>query len=145
MYKLQYLVLMAWQCSSPDRWIAAGVFTMHISVGGSTRGWQAAHVGGILNGVMIGVVALLMHRLSLQGRAANWVGWGMIVTGWGNTIFYWAGNFAQNRGLSAGDTPFGEGDLAGALSYVGGGTAMVFTFIAVAILASSAFNQYRSS
>ena len=71
--------------------------------------------------------------------AAKWVGWGMIVMGWGNTVFYWAGNLAANRGLSVAATPFGEGDLAGALAFLGGGIAMVFTFVAVIILARSAF------
>ena len=110
-----------------------------VTVPGSTRGWQAAHVGGILNGVMIAGVALLMGRLGLEGRAAGWVGWGMIITGWGNTIFYWAGNLSANRGLSVGSTPFGEGDLAGALAFFGGGVAMFFTFVAVVILARAAF------
>lgn len=110
-----------------------------VSVPGSTRGWQAAHVGGILNGVMIAGAALLMGRLGLEGRAAAWVGWGMIITGWGNTIFYWAGNLSANRGLSVGSTPFGEGDLAGALAFFGGGIGMFFTFVAVVILARAAF------
>jgi len=110
-----------------------------VTVPGTTRGWQAAHVGGILNGVMIAGVALLMVRLGLEGRAAGWVGGGMIVTGWGNTIFYWAGNLSANRGLSVGSTPYGEGDLAGALAFFGGGIGMFFTFVAVVILARAAF------
>jgi hypothetical protein len=110
-----------------------------VSIPGTTRGWQAAHVGGILNGVMIAGVALLMGRLGLTGRAAGWVGWGMIVTGWGNTIFYWAGNLSANRGLSVGSTPYGAGDLAGALAFFGGGIGMFFTFVAVIILARAAF------
>jgi hypothetical protein len=112
-----------------------------VTVPGSTRGWQAAHVGGILNGVMIGGSALLMARLDLSGRRAFWVGWGMIITGWANTLFYWAGNLAANRGLSVGETPYGQGDLAGALAFLGGGAGMVFTFIAVAILARVAFEK----
>ena len=116
-----------------------------VSVPGSTRGWQAAHVGGILNGVMMAGVALLMGRLPLGESGEKWVGWGMIVMGWGNTLFYWAGNLAANRGLSVAATPFGEGDLAGALAFLGGGVAMVFTFVAVIILARSAFAAARSS
>lgn len=116
-----------------------------VSVPGSTRGWQAAHVGGILNGVMMGGVALLMARLPLTDKGGWWVGWGMIVMGWGNTVFYWAGNLAANRGLSVTSTPFGEGDLAGALAFLGGGVAMAFTFVAVVILARSAFSAARES
>ena len=110
-----------------------------VPIPGTTRGWQAAHVGGILNGVMIAGAALLMDRLRLEGSAAAWVGWGMIITGWGNTLFYWAGNFSANRGLSVGGTPYGEGDLAGALAFFGGGIGMFFTFVAVIILARAAF------
>ena len=36
-----------------------------VTIPGSTRGWQAAHVGGILNGVMIAAGALLMAKLQL--------------------------------------------------------------------------------
>ncbi|MGB1342755.1 MAG: hypothetical protein ACPHAN_10495 [Pseudomonadales bacterium] len=112
-----------------------------VSIPGTTRGWQAAHVGGILNGVMIGAGALIMQKLSLSPRRSQWTGWGLILTGWANTIFYWAGNVSQNRGLSVGATPFGEGDIAGAIAFLGGGLGMIFTFIAIAILAKSAFDQ----
>ena len=115
-----------------------------VSIPGSTRGWQAAHVGGILNGVMIGGAGLLMQKLALTGRRDLLVGLGMIITGWANTLFYWAGNFSANRGLSVGATPFGEGDLAGALAFLGGGAGMIFTFIAVAVLARSALDAARA-
>ncbi len=115
-----------------------------VDIPGSTRGWQASHVGGILNGVMLGGAALLMMKLELRDKQAFWVGWGMIVTGWANTVFYWAGNVSANRGLSMSTTPFGEGDLAGALAFLGGGSGMIFTTIAVAILASAAFTKARA-
>lgn len=116
---------------------------IEIEMPGSTRGWQAAHVGGILNGVMIAGIALLMQHYALTGRKSLWVGWGMIVTGWGNTVFYWAGNLSENRGLSVSETPFGTGDIWGTLAYFGGGIAMFFTFVAVAILAMEAFKAAR--
>ena len=115
-----------------------------VQIPGSTRGWQAAHVGGILNGVMMAGVALLMIKLHLTGKKLLWVGWGMIITGWGNTLFYFAGNFSQNRGLSMGETPFGPGDIWGALSFIGGGSGMFFTIIATVILAMAAFQKAKS-
>ena len=115
-----------------------------VQVPGSVRGWRAAHVGGILNGVMIAGAALLMRHLVLEGRQAAWVGWGMIITGWANTVFYWAGNVAANRGLSAGETPYGPGDAAGAIAFFGGGLGMFFTFIAVAILGLAAWRKYKA-
>jgi len=114
-----------------------------VEIPGTTRGWQAAHVGGILNGVMIAGVALLMKHLQLRDAQAFWVGYGMIITGWANTIFYWFGNFSDNRGLSVGETPFGQGDIAGAIAFLGGGLGMIFTFAAVAILAAAAFRATR--
>ncbi|MFT7245457.1 MAG: hypothetical protein ACI82A_002825 [Candidatus Azotimanducaceae bacterium] len=114
-----------------------------VSIPGSTRGWQAAHVGGILNGVMIAGAAVLMTQLSLTGKRALWVGWGMIITGWANTVFYWAGNFSANRGLSMTETPYGAGDIWGALAFLGGGAGMVFTTVAVIMLALSAFEKAK--
>ena len=114
-----------------------------VSIPGTTRGWQAAHVGGILNGVMMAGVALLMTRLELSRTRALWVGWGMIVTSWGNTVFYLAGNLSQNRGLSMGDTPFGPADIWGALSFLGGASAMFLTIAAAVILALAAFERAR--
>jgi len=115
-----------------------------VDIPGTTRGWQAAHVGGILNGVLLCGCALLMLKLELIDKRAFWVGWGMVITGWANTVFYWAGNFSQNRGLSIAATPFGEGDIAGALACLGGGAGMVFTTIAVFILARAGFEKARS-
>lgn len=116
-----------------------------VAIPGSARGWQAAHVGGILNGVMIAGAAYLIQALDLTGRREKWAAWGMIITGWANTVFYWAGNFADNRGLSVSATPFGEGDMAGAIAFLGGGAGMVFTFIAVTIFALAAFEKAKAS
>lgn len=116
-----------------------------VEIPGSTRGWSAAHVGGILNGVMLAVAAMLMLHLDLPGRRAFWVGWGMIITGWANTLFYWAGNLAANRGLSVGATPFGEGDLFGAIAFLGGGAGMFFTLVAVVLLAWGSFVKARKA
>ena len=116
-----------------------------VQVPGSTRGWQAAHVGGILNGVMVAVVALVMRSLDMSGRSETWSAWGLIVTGWGNTLFYWAGNLSHNRGLSMTETPFGQGDVWGGLAYLGGGVAMFFTFAVVILVGLAAFERFKES
>ncbi len=115
-----------------------------VSVPGTTRGWQAAHVGGITNGVMMAVIAIVMLKLDLNENQFKWSGWGMIVMGWGNTLFYWGGNFSTNRGLSIGDTPFGPGDIPGALAFLGGGLAMFITLYVIAILAAAAFKKAKA-
>jgi hypothetical protein len=117
---------------------------IEVAIPGSTRGWQAAHVGGILNGVMMAGAALLITRFELTGKRLLWVAWGMIITGWGNTLFYFAGNFSQNLGLSMGETPFGPGDIWGALSFIGGGGAMFFTIVATILLAMVAFEKAKA-
>lgn len=118
--------------------------TWEVAIPGSTRGWVSAHVGGILNGVMIAGLALLMTKLKLQGSQAFWVGWGLIIVGWGNTLFYWAANFSANRGLSPADSSLGEGGMWAALAYVGGVVGMVFAFVVVWILARAAFQRARA-
>lgn len=118
---------------------------LDIQVPGSARGWQAAHVGGILNAVMIAVLVWVAKVVSPTEKGARWTGWILIITGWGNTLFYWAGNFSANRGLSVTDTPFGAGDIWGALAYLGGGAAMFALFVGVWILGLAALRKYRVS
>lgn len=117
--------------------------TWEVAIPGSTRGWVSAHVGGILNGVMIAGLALLMGKLKLTGGRAFWTGWGLIVIGWGNTLFYWAANLSANRGLSPAATVHGEGGVWATLAYVGGVVAMILAFIVVIILARASFETAR--
>lgn len=116
-----------------------------ITVPGSTRGWVSAHVGGILNGVMISVFALIMKRLNIIGYKAFWIGWGMIITGWANTVFYWAGNLSENRGLSMVETPFGQPEFFGITAFLVGAIGMIFTFVSVILLAIVAFERAKNS
>ncbi|MGB5812592.1 MAG: hypothetical protein WBG86_18800 [Polyangiales bacterium] len=117
--------------------------TWEMAIPGSTRGWVSAHVGGVLNGVMIPALALLITKLGLEGKKAFWVGWGLITIGWGNTLFYWAANFSDNRGLSPAATSMGSGGVWAALAYIGGVVGMVFAFVVVWILARAAFEKAR--
>lgn len=116
-----------------------------VAIPGSTRGWQAAHVGGIMNGIMLVALVLLMGKLKLTRRQYTICSWSLIVTGWGNTLFYWAGNVAPNRGLSMADTPYGAADIAGALAFLGGGVAMVLLFAVMYILVGAALRLLRAS
>ena len=100
---------------------------LDVKIPGSVRGWQAAHVGGLLNGVMVVAFALALRRLDLTERTARWVALGFIYTAWANTVFYWFGNVAPNRGLSGGDTVHGEATAAGLIAYLPAATATVVT------------------
>jgi len=109
-----------------------------VEIPGTTRGWQAAHVGGILNGIMLIVLALVAKKLKLSSGQYCISSYGLILTGWGNTLFYWAGNVASNRGLSMADTHFGPADIAGALAFLGGGGAMIISFVLMYIYGRAA-------
>jgi hypothetical protein len=67
--------------------------------------------------------------------------WRMIIAGWANTVFYWVGKFSANRGLSVTETPYGAGNIWDPLVFLGGGTGMASTTVAVIILALSAFKK----
>jgi len=117
------------------------IIDIELDIPGTVRGWRVAHSGGILNGVMIIAMALCLTKITLSPAALSLTYWSFLLTGWGNTIFYWAGNFAQNRGLSVNSTPYGEGDIFGAISYLAGASVMLLTVIACFLIAKSAFNS----
>ncbi|MFT5572644.1 MAG: hypothetical protein ACI9FR_001568 [Cryomorphaceae bacterium] len=108
---------------------------------GTVRGWKAAHVGGITNGLLIIVVALAMAKLPLTARAIKLVFWSLLATGWGNTLFYWGGNLSPNRGISFHANEYGETNFAGLIAFIGGGVPMLFTILALVILALAAFKK----
>ena len=112
-----------------------------VAIPGSDRGWAAAHVGGILNGIMLIVLIQLATKLDLSDRDFRLSAWSLIITGWGNTVFYWAGNIAPNRGLSVDDTVYGGADIWGILAFLGGGGAMFFTFFVMFLFGRAALRK----
>ena len=112
-----------------------------VAIPGSDRGWAAAHVGGILNGIMLIVLIQLATKLDLSDRHFQLSAWSLIITGWGNTVFYWAGNIAPNRGLSVDDTVYGGADIWGILAFIGGGGAMFFTFFVMFLFGRAALRK----
>jgi len=111
------------------------------TIPGSERGWRVAHVAGVMNGLMIMIAGLALVPARVPARAQPWVVWGMMYTGWGNTVFFHLANLSNNRALSAGQTRFGEPDLFGVLGYLIGASTIPFTIAALAILSLSAFRQ----
>ena len=67
----------------------------------------------------------------------------MTMTGWANTVLYRAGNFSAHRGFSMTETPYGAGDIWGALAFLGGSAGMAFTNNAVLMLTLSAFEKAK--
>ena len=120
----------------PGRIIEFGIF-------GDPGAWVRAHIGGITNGMLIMLVALLAHAMSIAERPAGQLYWMLIGTGYANTLFYWAALLAPNRALSLADNRFGESNLA---SIIGLYPALVFaivSLIAIFILAREAFSSGR--
>lgn len=108
---------------------------------GSADAWVRAHIGGMMNGMLIMLVALLVHAMTIADRPARQLYWMLIGTGYANTLFYWAALFAPNRALSVADNRFGESNFA---SLIGLFPALIFaviSLIAIFILAREAFSQ----
>lgn len=110
---------------------------------GSERGWRVAHVAGVMNGMLMVLVGLALTATVPTPRAQAWIVWGMVYTGWGNTIFFHCANLSSNRGLSAGTTKLGEPDMLGAIGYIIGGSTIPFTIIAVSLMGVAATRALR--
>ena len=111
------------------------------AIPGSEHGWRVAHVAGVMNGMLMILVGLALLPTRPSARAQPWMVWGMVYTGWGNTVFFHCANLSSNRGLSAGATRLGDADLLGAVGYLIGASTIPFTIIALGLLALSASAQ----
>jgi hypothetical protein len=108
---------------------------------GTAEGWARAHTGGITNGLLVLGVALTMPHIGLSERMTRYTGWGLIFTAWANTAFYWFGNAAGNRALTAGDNLHGAANL---LSMIGFWLAMIGVVLALWLLGHAAVKLLRA-
>lgn len=114
---------------------------MPIDLFGPTDAWVRAHLGGMLNAIMVIVVALLLPVVGFAEGAARRLGFMVAGTAWANTLFYWAALIAPNRALTFGDNRFGESNWA---AVIGLAPALVFTvviIVAFAMIAAKAFSR----
>ena len=93
---------------------------------GDTGAWARAHTGGILNGILVMVGALVITAMDLPQKTASRLAWMLVGTGYANTAFYWGALFAPNRAVTFGDNRLGESNLAAVLGFT---PALVFAFI----------------
>lgn len=106
---------------------------------GDGRAWARAHTGGLMNGMMVMIVALLLWAMELPERTARQLYWMLVGAGYSNTVFYWAGPLAPGRALTFGDNRLGESSVAGVIGLL---PAYVFAFVllfAMFILARQCF------
>ena len=99
-----------------------------LAIPGAPEVWGRAHAGGILNGMLILVVALLVTPLGFSEAKVKTLSWMLVGTGWANTVFYLAALVAPNRALTFGENRLGHANLA---SIIGVAPALVFAVISL--------------
>src|SRR5690349_8644782 len=62
---------------------------IEFGIPGSADAWVRAHIGGMMNGILIFIVALLISPLGFAEAGAKRLYWMLVGTGWANTLFYW--------------------------------------------------------
>lgn len=62
--------------------------SLKIQIPGESHRWVAAHLGNIMNALMLIAVALCLPLLRFSPRIEKFLAWGLIVTAWGNAGFY---------------------------------------------------------
>lgn len=117
---------------------------LEFSIPGQTDAWVRAHVGGMMNGFLILIVAPLLAPLGFTDAAAGRVYWMLVATGWANTIFYWAALLAPNRALSIADNKWGESNVFAVIGLVPALVGVGVSIIAVTMLMRQAFAQAKA-
>ena len=108
---------------------------------GASDAWVRTHIGGMLNGMLIILVAIVMSGVGIVGQAANRMFWMLVGTGWANTVFYWAALFAPNRALSFADNRWGESNIAAIIGLIPALIFVIISIIAVFTLMKRAFQS----
>lgn len=114
-------------------------YIIEFEIFGDPASWVRTHIGGMMNGMLIMLVATIMGGIGINGAAANRMFWMLVGTGWANTIFYWASFFAPNRALSFADNRLGESNLAAILGLAPALLFAVISIIAIFIVMKQAF------
>jgi hypothetical protein len=119
---------------------------LELAVPGDERGWRAAHVGNILNGTMLLAAAAVFHRVTLSPGLRRAVAWSLIVTVWGNAVFYvTAACFTTGRALTFGENRFGGGDWFNSIGYLAALAAVFAVIFALVQVVRGALASARSA
>lgn len=117
---------------------------INFQIPGDSGAWARAHVGGIMNGLLMMTIALVTWAMQLPERPAKQLHWMVLGTGYADTMFYWGGLLSPSRALTVGDNRLGETNLWGVLGFL---PALVFAavlMVAMIILMRHAFNAHRN-
>ena len=110
-----------------------------ISVGGTPAGWARMHVGSLTNGLLLFAIAFMLPRIGLSSRSQNRIAWTFVAIAWANTVFYFFGNLAPNRGITFGANRFGETTVYGLLGMIPGGIGAIVTVIVLVVMIRQTF------
>src|SRR5436190_587322 len=75
------------------------------SLAGSERAWRMAHLEGVLNGLLVIVVAAVWDRLALDGWKRDVLAWSLVLIAYGNVVASVIGATFAGRGLEPGGSP----------------------------------------
>ncbi|MBV1886237.1 MAG: hypothetical protein KUG61_04070 [Parvibaculaceae bacterium] len=100
-------------------------FAIEMEIFGSPARWKAAHLGNMMNGMVLILFATALPNFKLSDSLTSKITLGLLITAWGNFAFYMFALIAPNRGLSFEGNRLGEFNWAGPFSYVGGVLAAV--------------------
>ncbi|HSG88616.1 MAG TPA: hypothetical protein VLA56_05350 [Pseudomonadales bacterium] len=121
-------------------------FSIDFQIPGTERGWRAAHVGNILNGLMLLAVAAVFHRLVLTPGSRKAAAWALIITVWGNAVFYlMAAAFTTGRALTFGANRYGGGDWANSIGYLAAMLAVGAVLFALVLVIRGALAASRQA
>ncbi len=112
---------------------------VELAIPGNSDGWVRAHIGNMLNGFLIIIVALVIHSMGIGAKIASKLHWMLIGTGYANMVFYLAALIAPNRALTFGDNPLGETSFAAVIGLAPALIFAVISLIAIFILIRAAF------
>ena len=62
----------------------------------NSRAWARAHSGGLMNGLLVLVGAVLLYTMKMPPRFARHWYWMLVGAGYANTLFYWGALFAPS-------------------------------------------------
>ena len=120
-------------------------FKIDYQITGSERAWRAAHIGNIMNASMLLAVAGIVPRLKLPASTIKALGWCLIVTVWGNAIFYVGACFTDGRGLTMGPNKFGGGDWANSIAFFAALVAVYAVLYAIVQVVRGGFAAARDA
>ena len=113
---------------------------LHFELPGDSRAWARAHSGGMMNGMMVMLGAIIIWAMEYPDAGARRIRWMLVGAGYANSIFYWVGMLAgPHRSLRIGDNPLGESSLWGVLGFLPAFIFAFVTLVAFSLIARQAF------